>query len=595
MAAGQAKNTRLLVVTAELSRHYPGQIILEVEYRDRDLVRSLPGAKHIEMRRWRISLSWASCLAIRGVFGDRLQVGPELEAWAWEEYSGRVQPALEALDRSLDPTADSEGDPRCRRYQRTGSEFLVVSGGAVCGDDRGVGKTVTMIAALERMGAYPCLIVAERVGKRVWARHFAEWAPNRSVTVVSSSGAKRRRELEAETDVVITNYESLRTASRLAHYGNMSLTIKEKTPGPLNRPWAAVVADEAHKAKDPHSKQTRALWQVGDDATGPCYALTGTPGGPEDLWALLRFVAPEEFPSKTRFIDRYCTVTVGWHGGAEVTGLNPATEEEFRAAVNPRFMRRTKELVAPELPPKIGGINNPDGLVIRWVEMGAKQAKAYREMRDKQVAWLDGEPAAAFNGLSRLTRLQQFANAYAELVEDGEDEEGRPKFRVQLAEPSSKCDDIEELLDDMKGEPLGIFAASKQLINLLGARLDKAKIPYGRITGDENDRQRAQAEDDFQKGNLRALLLTYAGSTSITLTRANTCCFMQRSFGAIPNLQAEDRFHRIGQTADHVLVIDCIAPGTVEETVVKPALEGEVELFEEVVRDRDLMRRILNG
>jgi SNF2 family DNA or RNA helicase len=147
----------------------------------------------------------------------------------------------------------------------------------------------------------------------------------------------------------------------------------------------------------------------------------------------------------------------------------------------------------------------------------------------------------------------------------------------------------------MKGEPLGIFAASKQLINLLGARLDKAKIPYGRITGDENDRQRAQAEDDFQKGNLRALLLTYAGSTSITLTRASTCCFMQRSFGAIPNLQAEDRFHRIGQTADHVLVIDCIAPGTVEETVVKPALEGEVELFEEVVRDRDLMRRLLNG
>lgn len=462
-------------------------------------------------------------------------------------------------------------------------------------DDRGVGKTVTMIEALERQNAYPCLIVAERVGKRVWSRHFEVWAPHRSVTVVSSSGAKKARELAAETDVVITNYESLRTASRLAHYGNMALTAKQKTPGPLNRPWAAVVADESHKAKDPHSQQTRALWQVGDDAVGPCYALTGTPGGPDDLWSLLRFVSPEEWPSKTRFIDRYCTVTVGWHGGAEVTGLNPATEEEFRAAVNPRFMRRTKALVAPELPPKIGGIDNPDGLVVRWVEMGAKQAKAYKEMRDKQVAWLDGQPAAAFNGLSRLTRLQQFANAYAELVEDGEDEEGRPKFRVQLAEPSSKCDDIEELLDDMKGEPLGIFAASKQLINLLGARLDKAKIPYGRITGDENDRQRAQAEDDFQKGNLRALLLTYAGSTSITLTRASTCAFMQRGFGAVPNLQAEDRFHRIGQTADSVLVIDCIAPGTVEETVVKPALEGEVELFEEVVRDRDLMRRLLNG
>ncbi len=380
------------MVTAELNPAYKGQIVLEVEYRDRDLVRSLPGAKHIEMRRWRVALSWASCLALRGVFRERLVIGPLLEAWAWEEFTGRVQPALEARDRALDPEADAEGDPRLRRYQRTGSDFLIASGGAVCGDDRGVGKTVTMIEALERQNAYPCLIVAEKVGKLVWSKHFEVWAPHRSVTVVSSSGAKKARELAAETDVVITSYETLRTASRLAHYGNMALTAKQKTPGPLNRPWAAVVADEAHKAKDPHSQQTRALWAVGDGAIGPCYALTGTPGGPGDMWALLRFVSPEEWPSKTRFMNRYCTVTVGWHGGAEVTGLNPATEEEFRAAANPRFMRRTKALVAPELPPKIGGIDNPNGLVVRWVEMGAKQAKAYKEMEKKQVAWLD-EPA----------------------------------------------------------------------------------------------------------------------------------------------------------------------------------------------------------
>jgi SNF2 family DNA or RNA helicase len=574
------------MATAELDESKPGWIAIDCLFRDKDLIRAVPGARQIlgELRRWRVPLSWTSCLALRGIFEDRLEVGPLLAAWAYDEIETRINPVMAARADALDPAAWENGE---FGYQPPATRFLVLSGGAILGDDMGTGKTVTVIRALEDIGdsAYPCLVVALRVGKRVWARHYAKWAPNRTVTVVDSTGSKKTRQLAAKTDVVITNYESLRGASRLAHYGSCRLTDKEKLPGLLNRHWGAVVADEAHKAKDPHSKQTRALWGVGQTADLRI-AATGTPGGPADMWSLLHFVAPDEWPSKSTFIDRYCEVTYGWHGGTEIKGFRDDTRAEFWAAAEPRYIRRPKELVLPKLPPKV--------YETRWVEMGVKQAKAYKEMKERQVAELDGGITGAFNGLTKLTRLSQFASAFAELVEDGEDEDGRLKFKVLLSEPSSKCDDTEEFIDEMAGRPVGIYAESLQLINLLAIRLDKAGIKYGRITGDDNDKQRDQAQEDFINGEITVMLLTIgAGGASIDLTTAGTGYFMQRSFSHMNDKQAEDRFHRAGQKADSVLLVDGIAPGTVEETVVFPTLGEKSDLYDEVTRDRALLRRLI--
>jgi SNF2 family DNA or RNA helicase len=573
----------------EIDSAKPGWLITEIEYRDRDLIRQVPGARQVlgRISGWRVPLSWVSSLALRGIFGDRLEIGPAFGEWAWREYSERVEPATTARELALDPANDCAGNPLLWNFQRTGSEFLYTSRGAILGDDMGTGKTALMIDALERLDAYPVLIVALKVAKKsVWAKHFATWTPHRTVTVVDSTGVKKARQMAADTDVVITNYESLRGGSRLAHYGNTRLTDKEKTPGPLNRPWSSVVADEAHKAKDPHSKQTRALWGVRQTAKY-AFAMTGTPGGPEDLWSLLHFVAPDEWPSKSSYIDRYCTVEHAWHGGVNITGFREDTKEELFSSVNARFLRRPQELVLPNLPEKL--------YQTRFVEMTPKQRTAYKDMETRQVAELNGGITGAFNGLTRLTRLSQFASAHAELIADGEDEEGRPKQKVVLSEPSSKCDDAMEFMEEAGNRPVGIFAESKQLINLLAARFDKAGISYGRVTGDDNQKKRDQDIEDFQAGKLRAMLLTVAaGGASIDLTRASLAYFMQRSFSWENDRQAEKRFHRPGQKSS-VLVIDCITPGTVEETVVFPTLKEKTDLYEQVVRDKEIMRRIIGG
>ena len=88
---------------AEVSDVWENQMELDVEYRDRDLIRALPGAKWIRDRSWRAPLTWSVCLAARGIFGDRLELGPRLEEWAWAELKGRVEPALKARDLAMDP------------------------------------------------------------------------------------------------------------------------------------------------------------------------------------------------------------------------------------------------------------------------------------------------------------------------------------------------------------------------------------------------------------------------------------------------------------------------------------------------------------
>ncbi len=86
-----------------------------------------------------------------------------------------------------------------------------------------------------------------------------------------------------------------------------------------------------------------------------------------------------------------------------------------------------------------------------------------------------------------------------------------------------------------------------------------------------------------------------AGSSGITLTNASTVCFLQRTDDAVNNAQAEDRVHRIGQTASSVTIVDLIAPGTVEETAILPNLASKADTFQEIARDRQAMRRLLVG
>lgn len=599
------------------ARQLDGVITLEAGHRDTHLAKQVPGARyharpdaHHTAPHFVYPLSWGTCKALRGVFRDALEIGPSLASWAREEYAKRVEPAMAIRASSFD-TVFSGYDAALRPYQTQAVEFLVWAKHAILADEMRLGKTPESLVAAKTVGGLPALIVTPNSVKFQWEEAVHTWWPEARPVIVRGSAGQRRATLETiaagEADVAIINWEALRLHSRVAGYGSVVAIARceqhggdgrvtpakcEAHPRELNEiPWRVVIADEAHKAAHPRAKQTRALWAVAADAEYR-WALTGTPvlNTPEDLWSLGHWIAPEDFPGKTSFIERYGLV--GWNpfGGLEVMGLREDTKAELFSFLDPRFMRRTREMVMQWLPEKI--------YTERTVEMGTKQAKAYKEMATEMLTELETGTTYVTNSLAKLTRLRQFASAYAvlepvtESAEVDADPEAATRTRLRLSSPSCKVDALVEIAEELGGDSAVVFAELKQLVNMAGAALVKAGYDVGYVTGDVKDDERNEQVRDFQRGDLQFLMVTLgAGGEGLTLDRADIAIFLQRSFSLAKNRQAEDRI--VGQHAGPGLqIIDVVTANSIEARV-KEVLADKERITEEIVRDRDTMRRLL--
>lgn len=580
------------------------QIRIDTEWRYKELCKGIPGATWSATEKmWRAPLAWSTCLALRSVFKSELRIGPRLAEWATNELNTRVAPcnALRELE-----TAD--GDETLFPHQRAGVQFLAAARRALLADEPGLGKTAQTIRALKELKdrgekVFPALVVCPNTLKKNWKREFAMWWPGVNVQVISGSATQRRKQFsEEDVDVYVINWESLRSHSRLASYGSVALArcvdcgghddkVSENRCEVHKRElnaidFKAVIADEIHRSKEPKSKQTRALWAASGDADIR-YALTGTPiaNNVLDLWPILHWISPNEWPSKSRWIDRMVDTMFNAFGGMMVIGVKPHMREEFDAAINPRMRRMLKAKVLPWLPPVIKER--------RDVEMSTKQKKAYEQMRDVMIAQLeDGEALTAPSPLTQTTRLLQFASSYAGIAVD----EITGEMSVALSEPSCKIDSLMDDVDagDFGDDSVAVCAVSRQLIDILSARLEKAKIPHGLITGAQNEDERQKAIDDFQSGRIKWILFTaQAGGVGVTLTAARRLIMLQRPWSLVDYKQALDRVHRIGsEIHDSIVITDYVTEGTIEERVIQ-VLETKADNFEQIVKDKNQFLKML--
>ena len=582
-------------------------IIINAEWRLKELCKSIPGASWSAKEQiWRVPTSWASCLALRSTFKTELEIGPELKAWAAKEVAGRINPSNVLREIEILPEAEDIGNEDLFPHQRAGVKFLATARRALLADEPGLGKTAQAIRGLKELhdrgeNIFPALIVCPNTLKKNWAREFEKWWPGVDVQVIKGTSVQRRAQFEHPANVYVINWESLRTHSRLASYGSIALarcvecgghdtkvtpTKCEVHQRELNTiDFKAVVADEMHRSKDPKSKQSRALWAATGDADIR-FAMTGTPIANDvvDMWAILHWLSPEEWPSKTKWIDRMVNTMFNAFGGMMVLGVKPHMEEEFYATINPRMRRMLKSRVLPWLPEVM--TNRRD------VEMSPKQAKAYKQMRDNMIAMLSksedvtevGDAIVAPNPLTQTLRLLQLASSYADVSVD---ELGQEK--ITLSDPSCKVD---ALMDDIKngdyeGDSVAVCAVSRQLIELLSARLTKEGIEHGLITGAQDEDQRQQSIDDFQSGKKKWILFTaQAGGVGVTLTAARRLVMLQRPWSLVDYKQALDRVHRIGsEIHDSILITDYVTEDTIEERVIQ-ALDTKADNFEQVVKDK---------
>jgi SNF2 family DNA or RNA helicase len=280
-----------------------------------------------------------------------------------------------------------------------------------------------------------------------------------------------------------------------------------------------------------------------------------------DLWSLLSITAPGLFPNPQRFATYYRRPIEG--------GSAPERLDSLRRRVRPLMLRRTKEQVASELPPKTEQILD--------VTLNPRHRRIYdthlNRERQRVLRLVDDLDRNRFAILKSLTLLRQLS-LDASLVDD------RHAGRVH----SSKIDVLVEQLSEVaaEGHRALVFSQFTRFLSLVRARLEEEGITCCYLDGRTRDRARRIAE--FTDGDAPAFLISLkAGGFGLNLTAADYVFVMDPWWNPATEEQAIDRAHRIGQDKP-VMVYRLVATDTIEEKVV--ALQQ---------RKRDLFARVIDG
>ena len=483
-----------------------------------------------------------------GLWDDLSELGmiAAQEAEWWLRVRGLTDEA------ALEPVDPPEGlRATLRDYQRTGLDwlhFLRTQGlGGILADDMGLGKTVQTIAMMEAARAAepemaPFLIVAPTSVVGNWARECATFAPGLDVRVVTSTQARRGASI-AETvtgaHVVVTSYALFRLEQE--QYADVS--------------WSGLVLDEAQQIKNPASRGYRAARALSVPFT---LVITGTPmeNNLLELWALMSLVAPGLLGTRESFTTLYRT-PIEKHSDADRLDL-------LRRRIRPFLLRRTKDLVAAELPPKQETIVE---VSLHPTHRKLYDRRFHRE-RQRLLGLLDDAEGNSFAIFRSLTMLRQLALDPA-LVDEGE-------------APSAKLDALEELLVEAAAEGHRVLVLSQftRFLRAARQRCTDAGLASGYLDGTTTNRQ---AEiDRFRDGDDPAFFVSLkAGGVGINLVEADYVVLLDPWWNPAVEDQAIDRAHRIGQTRP-VIVYRLVSSDTVEQKVVA-LREAKAELFSRVL------------
>jgi SNF2 family DNA or RNA helicase len=529
-----------------------------------------------------LALSWPAVVQLAHTFADAWRPGPRLAAWTAAEFarrsSGLDTPLTVGLPPGLTP----------RPYQVAGAQLIAAVGSVLLTDEPGTGKTITTILGLlerqRRTGRIaPVLVVCPASVVDAWVTAWRSWAPQ--CTTVAWRGAKATRaRLAGRAHVYVVSYDTARNDA--AGPGKGPAPLLALAP-------ASLVIDECHLIKSSDARRSHAVRRLAK-AAHTVVALSGTPitHHPGDLWPTLATLCPQAWPSKERWVARYCHTVTGDYTST-VLGLAREREPEFRTALLGGHRRVAKADVLAQLPPKVYSV--------RTVALPAAWRRVYDDMQAQMLARLpdDGGELSVMSVLAQLTRLSQLASAAADVTlttERGADGEDREHVSVTLKAPSWKVDALLEVLAERPGQPVVVFAPSRQLIQLAGRAAAEAGHRVGYVVGGQGPRERTETVAAFQHGALDLLCVTTgAGGVGITLTAAGTAVFLQRPWSLVEALQAEDRLHRIGaEVHECVEVIDVVAANTID-TRIRAVLRDKAGQLADLVQDRRVVTELLGG
>ena len=456
-----------------------------------------------------------------------------------DETFTRVREELREF-QGVEPAAQPAGFVgHLRDYQREGLGWMQFlhhfSFGGCLADDMGVGKTAQVLALLETRRELraagqppgPSLVVVPRSLVFNWKEEAARFTPQ--LRVLDYTGVERIGTDFAAHDVILTTYGTLRRDV---------LKLKEVE-------FDYVVLDEAQAVKNAATDAAKAVRLL---RAGHRLALSGTPVENHlgELWSLFEFLNPGMLGRASVF-----KLTTG-------AGRSPS-EDTCRLlahALRPFILRRTKEQVARELPPKTEQT--------LYCEMEPVQRKLYQELRqhyrDSLLKRIETEGIAKskIQVLEALLRLRQAA-CHPGLIDKKRSGESSAKLETLLEQ-------LGEVLDE--GHKALVFSQFTSLLRIVRDRLDSQRVAYQYLDGATRDRKtpvnRFQNDPDCKL----FLVSLKAGGLGLNLTAADYVFLLDPWWNPAVETQAIDRAHRIGQT-QQVFAYRIIARDTVEEKVLE--------------------------
>ena len=472
---------------------------------------------------------------------DTARLGPWVKEseWQWSGDDGYALAEKLAALSSAVIKAPKGLNATLRPYQLEGLKWMQalreVEMGGILADDMGLGKTLQSLAHLlveKQAGRLtePALIVMPTSLIGNWQDEAARFAP--SLKILTLQGPKRAAQMKhiAEADVLLTTYALL------------ARDAKHLTP----HQFSVVLLDEAQNIKNPRSKAASVAASLNARQR---VCLTGTPleNHLGELWALFNFLLPNWLGDEKSFAQTY-RVPIEKHGNAErLTHLT--------GRIRPFILRRTKEQVAKDLPPKT--------VITQPIELTELQRDRYEALRLSMDQELRTEIAKQGLGSSQLLvieallRLRQVCCDMRLLEPD----EG------YSAQQSGKLTHLMQMLEELfaEGRKVLLFSQFSTMLGLIEHELNKRKIPYALLTGTTRDR--AAQVKAFQEGRLPIFLISLkAGGSGLNLTAADTVIHFDPWWNPAAEAQASDRAYRIGQDKP-VFVYKLIAKGSVEEKI----------------------------
>lgn len=425
-----------------------------------------------------------------------------------------------------------------RPYQYEGVQWLRFLRhyhlGGVLADDMGLGKTVQTLAHLsiefsEKRMTQPVLIIAPTSLLGNWRKEAAQFLPG--VEVLIWHGLNRKSEQDPfKYPIIITTYAVL---VRDFKYLEM-------------QKYAVLILDEAQLIKNSRTKVARSIKKIRAEHR---LCLTGTPleNHIGELWSLFDFLMPGFLGSEQQFRKLY-------RNPIEKRGDQLRCQALIKR-LSPFMLRRTKEQVAQDLPPKTQ--------IVKLVSLSSGQSDFYESIRLSMNQKVQNEIAKKGLAASQIIIL----DALLKLRQVCCDPRIVKLESASAVQESAKLQALVSMLTECveSGRSVLVFSQFTSMLDLIAIELEQTGLGYLMLTG--KTRHRDRVVEQFQAGKAPIFLISLkAGGTGLNLTRADTVIHYDPWWNPAVERQASDRVYRIGQNKP-VFVYKLIAEGTVEEKI----------------------------